>query len=144
MNSSRNRNLSLGKKSLSFTRLRRVSSALGSDLGNGPRFWRSSGSFDLDADLLFQPFIVLSVKILAVVFKEPPETFPRAHRFAYVFIECGPAAMLQQSLKRRTNCVLMRHADRLELTESLVIILNCLVVWFEVEFFHQQEREAAR
>jgi hypothetical protein len=50
-----------------------------------------------------------------------------------------PAAVLQQSLEGRANRSFVRHADRFELTQSFVIILDGLVGWFEVKLFHQQE-----
>jgi hypothetical protein len=50
-----------------------------------------------------------------------------------------PAAMLQQSLKRRADCALVRDADDLELAQRLVIIQDGLVCRLEVKLFHQQE-----
>lgn len=47
-----------------------------------------------------------------------------------------PAAMLQQSLKCRTNRAFVRHDYGLELAQCFVIILNGLVSRFEVEFVH--------
>ncbi len=48
------------------------------------------------------------------------------------------AAMLQQSLKCRANRALMRNTDYLELTQGLVIVLDRLMIWFEVQSFHLQ------
>lgn len=55
-----------------------------------------------------------------------------------------PAAVLQQSLKRRANRAFVRDLNRLELAESLVIILDWLVRWFEVKFFHRQEEPGSK
>jgi hypothetical protein len=55
-----------------------------------------------------------------------------------------PAAMLQQILKCRTHRALVRHIDGLELTQRLVIILDWLMCWFEVESFHSVAFEDQR
>jgi len=65
------------------------------------------------------------------------------HRASFPRLCCS-AAMLQQSLERRANRPLVRNADRLELTQSFVIILDRLVARFEVQSFHWQRAERAK
>jgi hypothetical protein len=48
----------------------------------------------------------------------------------------GPSSEIA-ALKRRTPRALMRHAEVLELTQRLVIILDWLMGWLEIESFHQ-------